>query len=185
MLRLLDRLEASAAITAELTATIVLNYDTDVISFFLDQRGANLQMTEEIAWAAVYSGGKGAQRKMDLLSKRLAQANTPITIGLMVSIIEYCQETVIASLLEQRGADVPIVEAVVMAAVNMPRVEARSKMAVLLERRQQVVHEVLVRLAGVEGVKVGGYDELNARVKCDEGWIYLRRDKNSGVLSVR
>jgi hypothetical protein len=178
---LLDRLEASATITAELTATVVQNCDADVVSIFLDhQRGANVQITEEIARVAAIWGKEGRE-KMDLLSKRLAQANTPITIGLTAAIVGHSSEDLIASFLDQRGADFPITEEVVMAAVNRPREEARKAMAILLERREQEMYEVLARLQDVRDT--GRFEVLSARlarVKCVKGWIYLKKDSIRG-----
>jgi hypothetical protein len=68
-----------------------------------------------------------------------------------------------------------------MAAVNRPREEARKAMAILLERREQEMYEVLARLQDVRDT--GRFEVLSARlarVKCVKGWIYLKKDSIRG-----
>ena len=185
MLLLLGRLEASASITAKLTATIVRCQDADVIEFLLDQRGLDIQITETIVIAAVRPYENETQKKMAVLLKRLEQSDAPITVGLMALVVGHCQEDVIASLLDQRGTDVPIAEEVVRALAHRPRKEAERILAVLLMHRKQEMYEVLVRFWDRWGERP--LETLNAqlaRVKIDRTWIYLRTDRISGDLSV-
>lgn len=185
MLRLLDRLEAGASITNDFTRTIVQRYDADVIAFLLDQRGADVKITKFVMQAAVDINHELVQSRLAVLLKWLAQAGAPIPVDLTATIFQTFDEKEIAFLFDQPGVELPIVEEVVTATVHGSRTEARRKLALLFERQEQEMHEVLARLAGVVGV--GVFEELNvrrARVKCGDGWIYLRRDEISGVLSV-
>jgi hypothetical protein len=116
--------------------------------------------------------------KAPVQSKRLKQAITPTANELTVSLVEHCQEDVIASLSDQRGADAPITEEVVRAALCRPEKEARRTLEVLLERRERKVCEVLARDQKYFGVLHAG----KVRVKCGNSWVYLRRDKTSGHL---
>lgn len=116
--------------------------------------------------------------KAPVLPKRLKQADVSTANELTASMVEYCQEDVIASLLDQRGADAPITEEVVRAALRRPEKEARRILAVLLERREREVCEVLARDQKYFGVLHAG----KVRVKCGNTWVYLRRDKTSGYL---
>ena len=147
MLLLLHRLEAGASITAELAATIVRNHDADAIAVLLDQRGANVQITENVVRAAVdYNDEEGTQRKMAVLLRRLAQADTPITIASTALIVGHCPGELIAALLDHRGADVPITEEVVKAAVHSDAKVTQGKIAVLFKRLAQSDVPITVEL---------------------------------------
>lgn len=179
MLYLLDRLEAGASITADITAKIVRYHDADVISSLLDQRGADIPITEELVWAAVCGPREEAKKKMAVLFKRLALAIVPVTVELTATIVREFDEEVLSILLDQLGADFPIVEEIVIAAVRGSREEARRKIAALRKRREQEVFEVLARMRDVKGA--GGVIESGSRlclVKCGDGChIYLLKPK--------
>jgi hypothetical protein len=182
---LLDRLEAGASITAEFTATFVRYNGADLIAFLLDQRGADVQITDDVVKAAVNWDKSVTRRKMTVLLKRLEQSDAPITVGMARSIMEHSPVDLMASFLDQRGADVPIVKTVVRAAVSGLREEAKKKMVVLLEHREREILEVLEQLPDERWT--GRFEVLNARlarVEYDEEWIYWRRNKTGSVSEI-
>jgi hypothetical protein len=141
-----------------------LAYGHQVMRYLLEQLGANKPIMLDVVERA--AGNESIQKEEMISPFDRLEADASTT----TDTIRRREEDAIASSLHQRGADIPIVEELVKAAVHRSKEEARGKMEVLLERREQEVYEVLERLRNQR--EVGRYEVFSAqltRVECGEG----------------
>jgi hypothetical protein len=141
---LLERQGVEAAIPKEMVVSIVENFDQSVVALLLDQRGADVVITEEVAASSRYNG----KEVIALLLDRRG-AEIVITEDVLKAAASNSKE-VMALLLDRRGAEVVITEEVVKAAASS-YYNGKEVIALLLDRRGAefvITEEVLKATAG-------------------------------------
>jgi hypothetical protein len=137
---------ADVPITEEMVVGIVRRMDETVVAILLEQRGADVQITEEVVEAA--AGNWKSGRNVTTLLLNYQETDLQITKGMIMAAANNGGDgkEVMTLLLDRRGANAQIAEEVVIAVVEHMD---EDEVALLLEQGDvQVTEEVIEAAEG-------------------------------------